>query len=218
MITAVSVMDNRAARCLNCLATHGLPTLPLFSIVLPPPTRSTFMRLKNALRTSRSTHSFPKTHARNPMSKRGPKLRSCQEQPTRHAGHRSPREPGTDVPLSVNALAEFTRLVQVLADRGTLDRADLGAVTDAARFKDLLDAANGTFTNRGETDNKEIAIMCQLQSQLRGLRRELGLTLHPSKVTTRGRFPGRRAVGISGLIRFQDEDPIAAKIKCAIDE
>jgi phage terminase small subunit len=81
------------------------------------------------------------------------------------------------VPLGKVAAAEFQRLVARLDNRGMLERCDPGHITEAAR---VFEALCNAYT---EKNQKTIN---QMTTQLRGLRRELGLTLHPSRshVTT----------------------------------
>jgi hypothetical protein len=59
---------------------------------------------------------------------------------------------------------------------GSLTLVDLGGVSDLARMQDLL--------NRAVRDGNEKMIP-PYQSQVRGLRRELGLTRQPSRVVSR---------------------------------
>jgi hypothetical protein len=135
------------------------------------------------------------------MATRGPKLRSAR--------NARPGSPGlirhadltpTSI-LSPIALAEFQRLVGVLGSKGTLDRTDLSVVTECSRIKALLDGAYEEAKTK--CDREQVSAIGQLTSQRRGLLRELGLTLSPSRVHVR---PG------SGLDPA-NLDPTAAKIR-----
>jgi hypothetical protein len=80
--------------------------------------------------------------------------------------------------LCAAELREFRRLVGVLCRRGTLSRVDPAAITDLARLKVALDRAyrEKPFSPR------EVGI---LQGHIRGVRRELGLSLQSSRILTR---------------------------------
>ncbi len=70
------------------------------------------------------------------------------------------------------------RLEEVLRRRGVIEKIDPGAVTDLARLKVALDAAYKAkpFSPRA---------VGVLQGHIRGIRRELGLSLQSSRVVTR---------------------------------
>lgn len=130
---------------------------------------------------------------------RGPKLRTAHNtrRGSRGIVHHETLEP--PCPLSGAARAEYDRLVKVLASKGTLDRVELLTVASAARVKGTLDAlyqADPELSERGAVGRAGI-----LFSQLRGLLRELGLTLQPS-----------RSVVKTNAVT-EEADPIAGKIK-----
>jgi hypothetical protein len=136
------------------------------------------------------------------MSRSGPKPRTAKNTSGRHPGliRRSSEEPTSE--LSLEALREFQRLLEVLRSMGTLDRVDLGVVTEAARVKDLLDQF---YRIPGLPNRATIAAIGLLTSQVRGLRRELGLTTMPSRSLVRvdpGPFEG-------------GDDPVATRIRLA---
>lgn len=125
---------------------------------------------------------------------RGPKPQTAQNGPrriTRRIQH-DKLEPTSA--LGPEATAEFFRLCDVLGNRGSLDRVDLGTVTECARIKVRLDKAYV------DDDTKIIPL---LSSQRRGLLRELGLTIKPS--TT--------AVHAIAKSPETPSDPIADRIK-----
>lgn len=132
--------------------------------------------------------------------KRGPKLRSAQNSHDTRPGivRHETLEPPSDLPPA--ARAEYNRLVGVLQAKGTLDRVDLGVIAEAARTKEWLDQSYQATAGRVPT-LVEIAAVSKLTSQRRGLLRELGLTLQPSRsVVKTNAVPA-------------EIDPIAAKIK-----
>ncbi len=81
-------------------------------------------------------------------------------------------------PLKAKGKREFGRLVSVLRRRGTLDKVDVGTITEAARVKELLDAEYAS----NAPDVKAVGLLTNLR---RGCLRELGLTLQPSRATYR---------------------------------
>ena len=96
-------------------------------------------------------------------------------------------------PLVDKQLAEFRRLVDVLFARGTLDLVDVAVITEAARVCARLSKAY---------DDDDTKVINQLTTQRRGLLRELGLTLQPSRSL------------VKTVAKDQNEaDPIAGKIK-----
>jgi hypothetical protein len=84
--------------------------------------------------------------------------------------------------LKRHAKTEFDRLIVVLRRRGTLERVDMGTVTELARVKALLDAEHA---RPGEPDAARLKAIAILTNLRRGLTRELGLTLQPSRATYR---------------------------------
>lgn len=115
------------------------------------------------------------------MGRRGPKPRNAANS----QGHASAEPPAHVEPpcdLSGGALAEFRRLAGVLDSRGTLERVDLAVVAEASRIKALLDKAHGVAD---VTDPATIKVLNVLTTQRRGLLRELGLTLQPSRSVLR---------------------------------
>ncbi len=97
------------------------------------------------------------------------------------------------IDLDGEASKEFTRLVQELAFRGTLDRQDVGHITATAR-------AWGRLCKAIKAGDEKLA--CQLDSVYRGYKRELALTSLPSRsvVKTTAKQP-------------EDADPLAKLIK-----
>jgi phage terminase small subunit len=102
---------------------------------------------------------------------RGPKPKTARNGGSRRSGriHHETIEPTST--LGDIAKVEFWRLVEILSNRGSLDRVDLATVTECARIKERLDKAYL------DDDTKIIPLMT---SQRRGLLRELGLTIKPS--------------------------------------
>ncbi len=68
-----------------------------------------------------------------------------------------------------------------LSSKGTIGRADMGILTECARVKAALDEIHDEKNTKGNI--KTIGV---LTSQRRGLLRELGLTLQPSRSLVRG--------------------------------
>jgi hypothetical protein len=127
------------------------------------------------------------------MPVRGPKVRTAQNSRARPDGEfiRLDRAMEPTCELTAAARREFVRLVAVLRSKGSLELVDLAAIADLARMTDLL--------NRAVKDKNEKMIP-QYQSQVRGLRRELGLTRQPSRVVTRV-TPG----GMDARVYWQDK-------------
>jgi hypothetical protein len=99
----------------------------------------------------------------------GPKPKTAKNSRSKPQAHGSV-EPTSK--LAAVALKEFQRLAAQLDLRGTLDRVDASVLTECARIKEMLDVA---FTLN---DDKMIG---KLMLHRRGLLRELGLTLQPSR-------------------------------------
>jgi hypothetical protein len=104
------------------------------------------------------------------MSRRGPKARTPRNERPAFRFADVNLEPTCE--LGEVGKAEFKRLVAVLWERDLLDRAEVGHISQAARMKEWVDKVCKA------EDAREAAM---LLSQLRGLHRELGLTLQPSK-------------------------------------
>jgi hypothetical protein len=132
------------------------------------------------------------------MAKTGPKQRTAKNTARRQGGFsRAPVEPTAG--LTTDGRREFDRLVKSLRDRGTLERNDLGVVTEAARVAAILNKVHAR--DDIDADIKTIGI---LTSQLRGLRRELGLTTMPSRsVVTALAKPGKAADPLAKLIKIR---------------
>jgi len=96
--------------------------------------------------------------------------------------------------LNAEASAEFSRLCTVLFLRGTLERVDIAVLTECARVTARLDQAYKL---------DETKVINQFTTQRRGLLRELGLTLQPS----------RSVVKTVAKNAKDADDPIAGKIK-----
>jgi hypothetical protein len=86
------------------------------------------------------------------------------------------REIAPTCSLNAEARREFDRLIEVLRAKGVLDLVDLAGVSDLARMTDLLNQA---------VEDGIPKVIALYQSQVRGLRRELGLTRQPSRSVTR---------------------------------
>jgi hypothetical protein len=115
------------------------------------------------------------------MGKRGPKPRNASNSGHAGRGTNAARvHPPSE--LTPGADAEFRRLVEVLDARGSLERVDLAVVAEAARVKALLDKAHDVAD---VTDPGTIKVLNVLTTQRRGLLRELGLTLQPSRSVVR---------------------------------
>jgi phage terminase small subunit len=138
------------------------------------------------------------------MSDRGKKLKSSKNSPRGTSGiiHRESIEPPSE--LTPGARAEYDRLCDVLDSRGTLDRIDLAVVAECARIKDLLDQVQ-KLCGLG-IDPKMISTACQLTSQRRGLLREMGLSIQPSRsvVKTAGKTPKETAEPIARLLKISE--------------
>jgi phage terminase small subunit len=133
------------------------------------------------------------------MATRGPKLRTAANAGRSKKGliRRDSFEPPSE--LNEVAKAEYWRLVEVLRCKGTLDRVDLGAIVEAARVKDVLDRAYA-IAAKG-LDMYAVRFVALLTTQRRGLIKELGLTLQPSRsVVKTNAVPA-------------EEDPMAKLIK-----
>ena len=86
-----------------------------------------------------------------------------------------------------------------LRDRGTLERNDVGVMTEAARLAALLNELHAR--NDIDTNLKAIGL---LTSQLRGCRRELGLTTMPSRsVVTAMAKPKQAPDPLAKLIKIR---------------
>jgi hypothetical protein len=117
------------------------------------------------------------------MSKRGPKIRTGTNSRKEVKGFI--RRASLDPPSELNeaATVEYWRLIGVLDSRGTLDRIDLAAVAQAARVKEQLDRVSAEADAVLEADTVQMLHM--LVSQWRGLCRDMGLTLMPSRSLVR---------------------------------
>jgi phage terminase small subunit len=115
------------------------------------------------------------------MGRRGPKPRNAGNSGN-PGGAKGPARVDPPSELTPAAEAEFRRLVDVLDARGSLGRVDLAVVAEAARVKALLDRAHDVAD---VTDPATIKVLNVLTTQRRGLLRELGLTLQPSRSVVR---------------------------------
>lgn len=122
------------------------------------------------------------------MPRRGPKIRTAENAANSHAGLIRRDSLAAPSDLSAVAQAEYDRLLEVLTRKGTLDRVDLAVVAEAARIKGLLDKAHGMVDIL--MDPKIIKIVGALTTQRRGLLRELGLTLQPSRSVVHTKVTG----------------------------
>ena len=81
--------------------------------------------------------------------------------------------------LTLEARVEYDRLAGVLRQKGTLDRVDLGVITEAARVKALLDRLHSQIEeNLGNW--RVLNRLVALTAQRHILLRSLGLTTVPS--------------------------------------
>jgi hypothetical protein len=124
-------------------------------------------------------------------SNRGPKLHTIGNSAP-HAGGfiRTPMEPTSK--LNAAGRAEFRRLVAALSSKGTIGRVDPGVVTECARIKAALDSIHEANDIRAD-----LKAVTTLTSQRRGLLRELGLTLQPSRSVVKS-VPGSGTGGAYG--------------------
>jgi hypothetical protein len=141
------------------------------------------------------------------MTRRGPKLQTANNAPGNVKGFIRHESLTPTSALTPEALAEFDRLIAVLDARGTLDRVDLAVVTNAARVKALLDRAEADV--KDNLDPIRLKAMTTLLAQHRGLLRELGLTLQPSRSLIRTNAqagPGywSRLLPTEGLVKYAD--------------
>jgi phage terminase small subunit len=138
------------------------------------------------------------------MAKRGKKLSTAKNSLPGSSGriHRKSIDPPST--LSPEAQIEYQRLCEVLESRGTLDRIDLAVVAECARIKDLLDRVQ-KLCGIG-IDSKMISTACQLTSQRRGLLREMGLSIQPSRSVIRSdmQVPGKQSEPLAKLVKLAD--------------
>jgi len=130
------------------------------------------------------------------MSQRGPKARTPRNERPASRFVDTNIEPTCE--LTEGAKVEFKRLVATLWERDLLDRAEIGHISQAARVKDWLD----TVCGKPGGDVRDAAM---LLTHLRGLHRELGLTLQPSKGVGRNK-------ALPEPVEAED-DPVAGRIK-----
>jgi hypothetical protein len=104
--------------------------------------------------------------------------------------------------LTDDAKVEYERLLDVLRSAGTLERVDLLCVANAARVKALVDKAHKALDD--DMDPTRVKLLNLLTTQLRGLMRELALTLQPSRTTFRAKPPadGEAASKWTGKLRL----------------
>jgi phage terminase small subunit len=131
------------------------------------------------------------------MSKSGPKPRTAANTANGFI-RRDAVEPPSE--LSAEARSEFDRLAEVLRQKGTLERVDLAVLAECARVKALLDRAYQHVAD--DLDPRAMKMIGALTSQRRGLLRELGLTLQPS-----------RSVVKTNASTAQESDPLASLIR-----
>lgn len=107
------------------------------------------------------------------MSKRGPKPRLAAATAGASAGRFEP-----PAELDVEERVEFDRLTEEVRHRGTLARTDPMAVCDLARMTCLLRRLYAE-------EPPDVKAVVSTQNCVRGLRRELALSLQPSRVMLR---------------------------------
>lgn len=133
------------------------------------------------------------------MTLRGPKLRTGRNsRPGRQTIRRESLDPPCE--LSKAARAEYDRLVEVLAAKGTLDRVDLSCVAECARIKSLLDLAHKGTEESIDWDKAKLVGL--LSGQHRGRLRELGLTLQPSRSMVRTNAVPAERDPLEGMIKL----------------
>jgi phage terminase small subunit len=103
---------------------------------------------------------------------RGPKPKTAKNKPSKPTGPSLAGPPVPTCTLTPIAQTEFERLVLMLDNRNTLERVDVAVITEAARVFARLCKAY---------DDDDTKVINQLTTQRRGLLRELGLTLQPSR-------------------------------------
>jgi phage terminase small subunit len=134
------------------------------------------------------------------MAARGPKIRTAGNASAAHPGVIRHETLAPPCPLSKAAQAEYDRLISLLRSKGSLDRIEIGIVAKCARFSATLDAlyaSDPDLVDRGSVSRAGI-----LSSQIRGLLREIGLTVQPS-----------RSLVKTSPMTPEEIDPIAGKIK-----
>ncbi len=82
--------------------------------------------------------------------------------------------------MNLAARREFKRLVTAVSSKGLAGRVDAGHLTLCA----ILTAELAAVLEEGEAA-KNIKVVSQLTTQIRGLKREMGLTLIPSRSALR---------------------------------
>jgi hypothetical protein len=135
------------------------------------------------------------------MSKRGRQLKTSRNSAKGTKGF--VHHETLDSPRDLNAAAqvEYQRLLKLFQSRGTIDRFDLSQVAQLARVSEKLDRLNEQ-SQSGELDYQLEKMQHMLTSQYRGLLRDMGVTLMPSRSVV-------RTVGQP----TQNADPIEALIK-----
>ncbi|MGP0065929.1 MAG: hypothetical protein ACLQGP_20310 [Isosphaeraceae bacterium] len=135
---------------------------------------------------------------------RGPKNRTAQNVHRSHAGIIRHKTLDPPCKLSKAAQEEYDRLLGVLQAKGTLDRIDLAVIAECARIKGILDRYHDAIDgSEGVPDSKLVASLGTLTSQRRGLLRELGLSVQPS----------RSVVRTNPVPADIEHDPVAARIR-----
>jgi hypothetical protein len=121
---------------------------------------------------------------------RGPKLKTAANSaPSQSRFDRAPMEP--TIRLTLAGRREFRRLVQALVSRGLIGKVDAGHVSLCAALTAELEKAMEVITPLS------VSMVTTLASQVRGLKREMGLTIQPSRSITKV-TPGSSAGGAFG--------------------
>jgi hypothetical protein len=137
------------------------------------------------------------------MAIRGPKPKTARKSRPR-AGRIDHSSFDPPYPLAGVVLDEYWRLVDVLDNRGSLDRVDLAVVAECARISGLLARLYGDL-GQGSLDSADLKAIACLTAQRRGLLRELGLTIKPSTTLVKTVAKNSNAVeapAIAGSIKI----------------
>jgi hypothetical protein len=136
------------------------------------------------------------------MSDRGRKLTTAKNASGTARGFIRRESLASPIDLAPDALVEYQRLCEVLRSRGTLDRLDLMTVAACASMRANLNRVQKVIDDLPEPDMNSVRKLAMLTMQWRGLMRELGLTLQPSRTLLR-----------TTPIRPHTNDPIARYVK-----
>ena len=116
---------------------------------------------------------------------RGPKIKTAANTSASTPGFIRHKAIEPTATLNDAAMAEFSRLIEVLRERGTLERVDLSYPTEAARLKVLLDRAHSDAELK--LDVQAVRVIAMMTTQWRGAMRDAGLPTLPSRSAIRER-------------------------------